>query len=93
MNDIKALFLAVVMTKNKKIMVDLEGVANNEGISEELINSYRIQANTNLQLMSLTLITKISKKQEAKSHLEDLLQKIKSSTTEFDEKEFGWVLR
>lgn len=85
MKSSKELFLAVLMTENKSLVGDIENVANNENVDVDLLNSYRSQAETNVKLVSLSLVTKLYGQDKIKGELVELLARIKEQVKGLDD--------
>ncbi|MBE0422152.1 hypothetical protein EI165_19000 [Pseudoalteromonas nigrifaciens] len=76
MNDIKALFLAIIMDKYLQFTDELVEVGNNAGINQDLVGEYLTQVKTDTRFMQLSLKSKIGLVEGSSEELANLIDSI-----------------
>lgn len=92
MNDIKALFLAILMDKYADCTEKFKNVSDNEGIDKDLVAGYLAQVKTDLSYMQLSLQAKLEHNVGAKAELEVFFETISMGVKELQHKELDSYL-
>lgn len=88
MEDLKALFLALIMPESKADASKLLLLGNNEGVSEELVGVYTQQVKANQKYMKLSFQSKLKLVEGAKEELVRFLSVIDADIEGVNANEF-----
>ena len=88
MEDLKALFLALIMPESKADASKLLSLGNNEGVNEELVGIYVQQVKANKKYMKLSFQSKLKLVEGAKEELVHFLGVIDADVEGVNANEF-----
>lgn len=79
MVSVKALFLAILMSKNEEYTTAIMTLVNNDKINEIEFEGYRQQVRTDENVMVLSLMSKLASNENMKIELLHLFEEVQTS--------------
>lgn len=79
MVSVKALFLAILMSKNEEYTTAIKTLVNNDKINEIEFEGYRQQVRTDENVMVLSLMSKLASNENMKIELLHLFEEVQTS--------------